>query len=160
MPATGRPRRPSPGLRVVVALGGVAVALVLFLVVAKVAGPKSTDQAGSALFRVGSAQRWAKAVAEDGPILFPDLLGGSRDIFLQHLGGDDWRAFEAHAPGAPRRCLVEWRPDSRQFVDACDGRAFPADGTGLVSYPASVDSKGQLVVDLRSAVTPSSTGPG
>ena len=100
---------------------------------------------------MGPADDRARTIAEGGPILFQDLLNRSRDIYVQHLGGDDWRAFEAHAPGAPRRCFLEWRAATREFVDACDGRTFPADGTGLVQYPTRVDERQHVVVDLRTA---------
>ncbi len=130
-------------------LAGVVAGVVVFLVVLAVAGPRSSRQAESATFKVGSAKRLAATVAREGPLLFPDLLNRSRDIYVQHLGGDEWRAFEAHAPGAPRRCVLRWRRAERDFVDPCDGRTFPADGTGLTSYPATVDRDGDLIVDLN-----------
>jgi hypothetical protein len=133
---------------VLTGLGGVAAGVLLFLLVLKVAGPRSTEQSEEARFRVGPAERWSQTVAREGPLLFQDLLSRSRDIYVNHLGGNDWRAFEAHAPGAPRRCTLQWRPDSRDFVDPCDGRTFPADGTGLTQYPATVTEDGVLVVDL------------
>ena len=129
-------------------LGGVAAGVLLFLLVLAVTGPRSTRQTEKATFRVGSAETLAKTVAREGPLLFQDLLNRSRDIYVHHLGGEDWRAFEAHAPGAPRRCTLTWRPPSRDFADPCDGRVFPADGTGLTSYPATVNEDGLLVVDL------------
>jgi hypothetical protein len=133
----------------------VAAGVLLFLLVLAITGPRSTRQTEKATFKVGSAERLARTVARDGPLLFQDLLDRSRDIFVQHLGGNDWRAFEAHAPGAPRRCSLEWRRDTRVFVDPCDGRTYPADGTGLTSYPARVTDDGLLVVDLSA---PASSG--
>lgn len=129
-------------------LGGVAVGVAIFLVVLAVAGPRTSEQAKSATFRVGSAKSLAGTVARSGPLLFQDLLGGARDIYVQHLEGDDWRAFEAHAPGQPRTCFLRWQADSRTFADPCSGRTYPADGAGLVSYRTTVDDKGGLVVDL------------
>ena len=129
-------------------LGGVAAGVLLFLLVLAIAGPRSAEQTTKATFKVGSANNLAKTIARDGPLLFPDLLNRSRDIWVQHLGGNDWRAFEAHAPGAPRRCSLRWRPESRDFVDPCDGRTYPPDGAGLTSYPTTVDDDGTVVVDL------------
>ncbi|MDQ4097391.1 MAG: hypothetical protein M3144_05925 [Actinomycetota bacterium] len=134
-------------------LGGVAAGVLIFLVVLAVAGPRSTQRTEGARFKVGPAERLGASVARDGPLLFQDLLNRSRDIYVQHLGGDDWRAFEAHAPGAPRRCVLRWRPEDRRFLDPCDGRTFPAEGTGLTSYRTEVDEDGVVLVDLRTPVS-------
>jgi len=133
---------------VLTGLGGVAAGVAIFLVVLALAGPKSTEQASTATFRVGKAESLARTVERTGPMLFQDLLGGSRDIYVQHLGGDQWRAFEAHAPGQPRTCFLRWQPASRHFTDTCTGLTYPADGAGLVSYEAGPDAEGTLVVDL------------
>ncbi len=139
---------------VLTGIAGVLGGILVFVIVANLVGSRA-DQPDSpaATFDVGPAESRARTIAEGGPILFQDLLNRSRDIYVQHLGGDDWRAFEAHAPGAPRRCFLEWQAASRQFVDACDGKVYPADGTGLVAYPARVDERDHVVVDLRSPAT-------
>lgn len=134
-------------------LAGVAVGVLLFLIVLNATGPKSAEQAADATFEVGSAERLAETVAESGPLLFQDLLNRDRDIYVQHLGGDDWRTFEAHAPGAPRRCVLKWRPASRDFRDPCDGRTYPADGTGLTAYRTFIEDEA-LVVDLGDPLPP------
>jgi hypothetical protein len=132
-------------------LAGVGAGILVFLVVLALTGSRSSEQTETATFEVGSAKRLATTVARDGPLLFQDLLNRSRDIYVQHLGGEDWRAFEAHAPGAPRRCVLRWERDERRFVDPCDGRAYPADGSGLTAYPTRVDRRGALIVDLSPA---------
>lgn len=137
-----------------VAAGGVLAGIAVFLVVLAVTGPKSTEQARQARFTVGSAERLAPTVDRQGPLLFQDLRGGSRDIYVQHVSGGDWRAFEARAPGAPRRCTLRWEAAARYFVDPCSGRTYPPDGTGLIQYPALVDKQGALVVDLSSGPAP------
>ncbi|MCA1693009.1 MAG: hypothetical protein LC733_12740 [Actinobacteria bacterium] len=144
---------------VITGLAGVGAGILLFLVVLAATGPQSTRQAANAPFKVGSAKSLATAVARDGPLLFQDLLNRSRDIYVQHLGGQDWVAFEAHAPGAPRRCVLQWRPGSRDFLDPCDagGRTYPGDGTGLTAYPARIDSKGVLTIQLGQPFTASTT---
>ena len=137
-------------------LGGVAAGIVLFLLVLSITGPRSTEQAARATFKVGKAEDLARTVARDGPLLFPDLLNRSRDIFVQHLGGTDWVAFEARAAGAPRQCTLRWEQDGRRFVDPCDGRIYPPDGAGLVTFPARVDD-GRVIVDLSSPTPPPSS---
>ena len=133
---------------VLTGLGGVTAGILIFLVVLAVTGPKSTRQSGSATFKVGGAKSLARTVDRGGPLLFQDLLNRSKDIYVQHVGGDEWRAFDAHSPGAPRRCVLEWRKAEAQFADPCSGQTYPADGAGLVTYPAAADRKGALVVDL------------
>ena len=141
---------------VLTGVGGVLAGVLIFLIVLALAGPRSAKQSANATFKVGPAKRLAPEVARNGPLLFQDLLNHSRDIYVQHLAGNDWRAFEAHAPGEPRRCVLQWHQDERQFLDPCDGRTYPADGSGLTSYRTQVDKHGLVVVDLDALV---SAGP-
>ncbi len=143
---------------VLTGIAGVLGGILVFAIVANLVG-SGADKADSAAatFDVGPAEERARTIARGGPILFQDLLNRSRDIYVQHLGDDDWRAFEAHAPGAPRRCFLEWRAATREFVDACDGRTFPSDGTGLVSYPARVDEREHVIIDLRQPASTTTT---
>ena len=143
------------------AVGAVLAAALLFAIVARVmatssgsAGGGSASGGRTAAFDVGPAEQRARTVARDGPFLFPDPQGRTRDIYVQHLGGTDWVAFEARAAGAPRQCVLRWEQGARHFVDPCDGRVFPADGAGLVSFPTRVDDKGRVIVDLSSPRTP------
>lgn len=145
------------------AVGAVLAAALLFAIVVRVqstspdsAGGGSGGAGGRAQFDVGDAEQRAANVARDGPLLFPDPQGRSRDIYVQHLGGSDWVAFEARATGSPRQCVLRWEHDSRRFVDPCDGRIYPADGAGLVTFPTRVDDDGRVVVDLSSPTAPQS----
>lgn len=133
--------------------------LIFAAVVNLVGSRKSTATAGPDLYVVGDAKSLAGTVARTGPLLFQDLLGNSRDIYVQHLTGDDWRTFEAHAPGAPRRCVLRWDPAGRQFNDPCDRRVYAADGTGLTTFPTRVNPDGRLVADLRQPQAPVSPPP-
>ena len=143
---------------VLTAVAGVIGGVLIFAVVVNLVGTSADKpDSAAATFDVGPADQRARAVAEGGPILFQDLLDRSRDIYVQHLGDTRWIAIEAHSPGAPRRCVLRWEPSSRVFVDPCDGRTYPADGTGLVTYPTVVDGRKRVVVDLRAAVTTTST---
>jgi hypothetical protein len=144
----------------VTAIGAVLAAALLFAIVAQAMTTTSTrsdgdgGEARTTQFDVGPADQRAAAVARDGPLLFPDPRGGSRDIYVQHLGDNNWVAFEARASGAPRRCVLRWEQPARHFVDPCDGRILPADGSGLVTFPARVDDDDRVVVDLGSPRAP------
>ena len=133
------------------ALGLGALVLMLALVV-KLASDSGGNTLGDETFDA-NASALADQVARNGPILFPDLLGKGKDIYVQHLSDQDtegWRAFRATAPGAGQRCTLRWDPAGRVFTDPCDpGRTYPADGTGLEQYATSVQPPGKLVVDLK-----------
>ncbi len=137
------------------AVGGVVAGLLLFVVVLKaVSSGGKGNRAGPDLFLVGRATPLAETVAEKGPLLLPDPLGGGRDVYVNHLGGGEWRAFEVKPPGAAAGCVVRWRPERSLFADECSGREYPADGAGLVAYPTHVDDEGRVVVDLRHPQSP------
>lgn len=137
------------------AVGAVVAAALLVAIVVRVqstnpdsVGAGAGGGARSAVFDAGNAERGAADIARQGPRLFPDPQGRTRDIYVQHLGGTNWLAFEARAPGSPRQCTLRWEHDARRFVDPCDGRIYPPDGTGLVTFPARVDDDGRVIVDL------------
>lgn len=103
------------------------------------------------VFVLEDAEQWAKDIAERGPVAFPDATGRDRDIYLQHIGEDEktgWYAFGVRPRDAPTDCVAIWQPDSRTFVDSCDGTVFPEDGEGLPSYPVEY-SDGDLVIDIN-----------
>ena len=136
----------------ITAVGAVIAAALVFAVVTRISTTTSTPAGNPgdrrAQFELGKATDYAKTIANDGPLLFPDPQGRSRDIYIQHLGEDAWLAFEARVAGAPRSCVVKWEAGPRHFVDPCDGRVFPADGAGLVRFPTTVTDDGKVVVDL------------
>lgn len=106
---------------------------------------------GDETFVVGDAEVLAARIdADDGtPLLFQDLVGGTRDIWVQHVGAEPdegWVAFRASAPGSPRSCQLRWAGD--RFRDPCTDRTFPGDGAGLEAFPVTVED-GRVVVDLR-----------
>jgi hypothetical protein len=142
-----------------VAVGGVLAGLLLFLAVMKVISSGDTRSAGTERFDLGKAEALAGTVARQGPLLLPDPLGRGRDVWVQHLGGSDWRTFDAHPPGAPARCVVAWEAARRVFVDRCSGRVHPADGAGLVSFPTQVNEDGRVLIDLRSPISPTTVTP-
>jgi hypothetical protein len=162
-PPGGRPpaRRRKAGGTTFVTLAALSVvaAVGLLLVVLQLAkNPSVKNQLGVAVFEAGRAKDLLGEIqprggGRAGPILLQDPLGHGRDIYIQHEGGDPlagWLAFEAHAPGAARRCVLQWVQAQNLFRDACDGTTFPADGTGLTHYPATVSkSTTRVSIDLR-----------
>jgi hypothetical protein len=148
---------------IIVGIAGVVVAVGLFALVAIVAGGGDRDvvdvRLGDDTFDAGKVERIAREIDDRGPILYNDLVGGSRVIYVNHLADDPdegWVAFDALQPGADDDCVLEWEPDDEVFVDPCDGTEFPRDGAGLPSYPATVED-GRVSVDLNAAFRDEST---
>jgi hypothetical protein len=142
----------------VLAVGGVVVGITLLLVVFVVALPSLTESGtvevtiGDDVFKAGSAEARSESIAADGPTLYSDVSGGTRDIFIQHIGEDPltgWYAFDARRPGQGRDCPLDWDAAAEVFRDRCDGTTVPADGTGLIAYPVEVTEDGELIVDLN-----------
>lgn len=140
--------------------GGIAffavLALVLWGIAALVSrnGNTATANLASNVFRPGSVERYAAIIDEDGPVLFPDLLGtdGDKSIVLDHAGDDpmhDWHIYLGHPADRPISCKVKQVQHTSQFTD-CEGRtieveqlALPARGIAPV-----VSSDGILTLDL------------
>ena len=115
------------------------------------------NQLGAPTFLAGRARDYAPQVDAQGPILFNDLLGKGRPVYLQHLGPDPklgWVAIQAIVPGQPARCVLKW---DHGFKNPCSSDAYPADGAGLVRYPATVLPSGRIDVDLRQPLPASTT---
>ena len=142
---------------IVVGLAGVISGVMLMAFVVWATG-QSTDNGirlGDSQFRDITADRMARRIADEGPVLFPDVsASGTRDIYVQHLGTDPkagWLAFDARRPNASRDCFLEWQRDRSVFVDRCDGTEVPADGAGLRQYPAVVNDDGKVVIDFNAS---------
>jgi hypothetical protein len=136
------------------AAAGVIVAIVIFAGVLSLVGSgKAKSKLGANNFNLGKAKNQAQIVDRNGPLLFADPLEKGRDIYVAHLGGSDWVAVEVHPPGEPKSCTVKWSASARTFHDPCSGHDFPADGTGLVRYKATVEKNGDLVVDLHQPIS-------
>ena len=153
---TAARRRPRGNNLTTVAVAVFIGAVLILLGVLQLAkNPNVKNNLGAPVFEAGRAKDLSAVIASGGPLLFQALLG-NRDIYVQHLGDDPlagWISFEAHAPGAPRTCAVQWQAPEHQFRDPCTGTIYPAAGTGLIHYAASVDpASKRVVVDLRQAV--------
>jgi hypothetical protein len=121
-------------------------------------GDDVSTKSSRASFDVGIAKDRADNIRRDQtPLLFQDPVQFERPIFVQHLGDDPatgWTAFDA----ADGSCVLTWHRESQDFTD-CNGKRFPADGTGRHHYPATVDDNGHLVVDLSLDATTTTTTP-
>ena len=140
---------------VVLAAGAVVAGLLVGWLVLQLASSGQADiRLGEDEFNAGYTEVLARAIDDgDGqPLVFNDVSGGDRDIYVQHVGGDEatgWYAFETRVPGTDD-CFAEWDVAAAEFVSTCDdGVTFPADGTGLTAYPTRVNEDGRVIVDLH-----------
>lgn len=99
------------------------------------------------------SEKTARRIAEEGPIQFPDVSGGSRIINLSHVGDDPgtgWYVFDAREPGGLEQCILDWVPAREAFVDRCDStNTYPLNGAGLRQYAVDVAPSGRLVIDFN-----------
>jgi hypothetical protein len=154
-----RPRSPL-AQAVLPVIGGLAffvvLGLVLWGVAALVSGGGSSVRVdlGENVFEPGRADDLAEEIADNGPILFPGLVGpaGTRAIGVNHTGVDPltgWAVYSLVPPGAPASCVLQLDRATRQLASpSCTPTRFPADGTGLEPVPWTVDDDGDLVIDL------------
>ncbi|MGE3620378.1 MAG: hypothetical protein AB7L84_07945 [Acidimicrobiia bacterium] len=141
------------GKALLVAAAGVAVAMAVAFLVAQAASRGDVEiRLGDSEFNAGQVENISKDIAQRGaPLLFPDLVGGDRHLYVQHLGDEPdegWLAFGAFDPDDPS-CLVDWSIDDRVFRNLCDESVtYPPDGTGLRYYDTTVED-GRLYVALN-----------
>lgn len=160
------------GRALLIAAAGVVLTLVVAFAISVLDHRGTVDvRLGDSTFSGLKAESTAEQIAEDGPLLVPDVASGDRDIVLQHLGDDaeqGWIALVARPPGVPRNCTIQWQEDDSVFrlldehgevTDDCDGREYPADGGDLETFPVEVVD-GQLDVDINAANRASSTTQG
>jgi hypothetical protein len=141
---------------------GVAVALGLAFVVATLASRGDVEiRLGDDRFNAGQVDNIAQRIASDGglPLLYQDLTGGNRNVFVGHLDDNadrGWVAFGAVDPDDPD-CAIRLDREAEVLVNDCDETiTYPLDGTGLRYYPTSVED-GRLYVDLNELTTTNST---
>lgn len=154
------PRLRSPLARAVVpVLGGIAFFSVFFLglwFVANVINDRADpgSKIANSVFEVGKVKDIAQAVAEGGPLLFPDLKStdGVRSIVLDHTGDDPatgWQVYYAHPADRDTGCLVTHVQKSRKYTD-CDGRTLDVTELALpVDVRPVVENRTTLSIDLR-----------
>jgi hypothetical protein len=150
---------------VVPVLAGIAFFVVLGLIlwgVAVVTSRKAENVLlGDQTFVVSRVDRLSDRVAEDGPVLFPDLKSkeGTRSVIIDHVGGEDATGWVIYNPFPADRgddCIVTQREGTRQFTD-CEGRVLDvAQLRKANDVRYTVDDKGNLVLVLAGATPDSS----
>jgi hypothetical protein len=149
------------------ALAIAAVAIVLIGIVAVLVALAASRgdveiNLGDERFEVGRADDLVDTLDDgDGlPLLFQDLVGRDRHIYVQHTGDDPekgWVAFGAFDPDDPS-CAVEIDRDARTLVNSCDRSVrYGLDGDGLRSYPTTVED-GEVIVDINELTTSTTAG--
>lgn len=151
------------GKALAVAGVGVAVALGLAFLVAQAASRGDIDvKLGEDRFDAGQVENVAEAIEEEGglPLLYQDLAGGDRNLFVQHTAESPrrgWVAFGAFDPDDPS-CAVTIDRAAEVLVNACDeGTTYPLDGRGLRYYPVEIDGN-RLLVDINERSTTTTGG--
>ena len=150
---------------VVGGLGFFAVlALMLWGIAAVIAGsPDDVDERlASTTFEVGDIDSISAIIAEEGPLIFPDLVrtGGTRTVVLDHAGTDPrigWRVFFAYPADRDLSCKVDQVEKTREFVD-CDGRTVDVEQLAPAAGVSPVVSD-VVVIDLREATTGTESPP-
>lgn len=168
MPA---PRLRSPLARAVVpVLGGIGFFALFFLGLWMVAGVINNradpgSRIANSVFEVGRVEEISKAVAQGGPLLFPDLKSadGVRSIVLDHTGNDPavgWQVYYAYPADRSPECLVTHVAETRTYTD-CEGRTLDVNDLALpVDVRPVVENKKTLSIDLRGVTSsPASTAP-
>jgi hypothetical protein len=158
------PRLRSPLARAVVpVLGGIAFLALLFLGTWLVAvfisrgGAETTERLAPPTFEVGSAERFAESIAEDGPIIFPGLetVRGERTLVLHHVGDDPfqgWRLYWAYPADRDASCHVAQIEGTARFVD-CEDRELDVTELARPTERIFVQIEDErVVIDLRAAV--------
>ena len=97
---------PKFDLRSAAVIGGIALMVAFGLGIAALFFAQSSGnievRLGDAAFQRIETDRMAESLAEQGPVLWPDVAGGSRDIWLQHVGTDNGAG--TAAPRATHTC--------------------------------------------------------
>jgi len=140
----------------------VLIVAVAFLVAQAASRGDVEIKLGDERFDAGEVESIAARIDKDGdlPILYPDLVGRDRNLFVQHLGDDPdkgWVTFSAFDPDDPT-CAIEIDREAKLLVNACDPEVtYPLDGQGLRFYPTVVDG-GRVIVDINELTTSTTAG--
>ena len=119
-------------------------------------------QLGDRTFVVGPVVDIAKSIAENGPVLYPDLRdsNGTRSIVIEHFGDEPakgWQVYYAYPADRDSTCLVKQIERTHTFTD-CEGRTLKSE---QLQPPADVrpivENGTTLLIDLRGSSTISSS---
>lgn len=181
MQASGRTRHtgrvPLPELRspfaraVVPVLGGIALLAALagftWAIAAWISGggAETSERIAPSVWEVGPVEDLAEAIADSGPLFFPELGTsiGTRSIVVDHTGAvaaDGWRIYWAYPSDRSPDCVVEQIPGTRQFTD-CEGRMIDVEQLAPPEagvFPR-VEDRTTLVIDLRGVTVATTVAP-
>jgi hypothetical protein len=143
-------------------LGGLAFFAVLGLLLWGVAAliadnpGEVNERLAETTFEVGRVDTLSEIIAEEGPLIFPDLVraGGTRTVVLDHTGDDPrvgWRVFFGYPADRDLECKVTQVRGTRDFTD-CDGRTLAVEALAPAAGVTPLISD-VVVIDLRVATT-------
>jgi hypothetical protein len=149
-------RRTSVALTAGAVAVGAAIGTVAFILWLA-SRPGGEVRLGPDTFVAGRAASLARRIDTGGPVGFKDPLGGDRNIWIAHLGGRRFAAFEDRLPGG---CRLVLRRGETRLRDSCTGAVQPLDPPTPRHYRVTTDAKGRVVVDLRSPLSAPARAPG
>jgi hypothetical protein len=120
---------------------------------------ETTTTTGDRTFVVGQVADIAESIAENGPVLYPDLRDplGKRSIVIEHNGTDvakGWQVYYAYPADKSPTCLVTQIQKTHTFTD-CDGRTLTVDQlTAPTDVRPIVENRTTLLIDLRGTMNP------
>jgi hypothetical protein len=106
---------------------------------------------------LGPVEALADEVAENGPLLLPELgtAIGTRSVVVDHSGtvaADGWRIYWAYPADRDPTCIVTQVVGTHEFTD-CEGRVIAVDELSppdIGVFPR-VDDRTTLYIDFRAA---------
>ena len=118
-----------------------------------------TTATGDRTFVVGQVADIAESIAENGPVLYPDLRdpSGKRSIVIEHNGTDvakGWQVYYAYPADRTDACLVTQIQKTHSFTD-CEGRTLTVEQLmPPTDVRPIVENKTTLLIDLRGTMSP------
>ena len=118
-----------------------------------------TTATGDRTFVVGQVADIAESIAENGPVLYPDLRDplGKRSIVIEHNGTDvtkGWQVYYAYPADRTDACLVTQIQKTHSFTD-CEGRTLTVEQLmPPTDVRPIVENKTTLLIDLRGTMNP------
>jgi hypothetical protein len=118
-----------------------------------------TTATGDRTFVVGQVADIAESIAENGPVLYPDLRDplGKRSIVIEHNGTDvakGWQVYYAYPADRTDACLVTQIQKTHSFTD-CEGRKLTVEQLmPPTDVRPIVENKTTLLIDLRGTMSP------
>ncbi|MEO5975156.1 MAG: hypothetical protein ABIQ38_08160 [Ilumatobacteraceae bacterium] len=163
----------SPNLRspfrraIIPVIGGIAFFAALFgvtwLMAAYVTNNTEVQsQIGDRIFVVGRVVDISRSIADNGPILYPDLRDsdGTRSIVIEHTGDDSakgWQVYYAYPADRDSNCLVQQIERTHTFTD-CEGRTLNASDLQPPADVRPIVENGiTLLIDMRGASSTTSS---